>query len=1145
MKNMNIYRTIIIISLLMLPTLPSATSGNAWNKAILIDSIDDYKQLGIPLDKIPDKPIYTPDVLCDAHLPFILTFSTPKDLSASSINNLISIKNIGKLENYEIYFLHKALIYTKTPLFSLKKTEVNGTIIETEVFDHYEYIEDYQYIWSPLKEIDASYSEKFICIDIRASLKANQRTAVDVIPTIHLNGKNTEFKQWAWWNNNWEYYVPIIIDSDYVSSSVTNFPLMVNITDPTILSHCQNDGDDIRFVTSDNSTEYYYEREYFSASRYAIYYVNVTSISSAADTVILMYYGNAGAAYTGSTSTWDSSYKAVYHMNQSSAPLSDSTANGDDTTNTDGTPVYYTSGNPWKGVYYDASESHDIPQVISNAEAESDGFTVETWVKFSSINDGSVTISFYNDLKMQQYIRNPGGGIVFTTYIEDDPGGNNWADTSVTPVTDTWYHVVSVFDKANTNLYTYVNGKQQANTNCPSIETSGYTNNIGNTRTLGWATRGVVDEVRITLGVLTTDYLNLTYRNLNTSQKLVTFGQERVQNTCPGITDPFPTNESINVEPIPHLHVNVSDPDGDTMNITWYSNSSGAWHLFSQNLSVANGTYYAYNTNFSSYNTTYYWYVNVSDGKTTNTSCILHFTTSINQPPTLDGYHPTNGSTNINFSNICINVSDHENDTLNLTFYSNSSGAWVMFNTTTSQNGTVCVPNSNFSTQNTTYYWNVSIEDHYNTVDNGPYHFTTAINTCPIVSNPTPSNGSQNISNTQTICITVTDQEGDPFNITIETSWGQSYSSNLTSSNTYCLPQITLNYSTNFTWWVNISSPLGCYSNYSYWFTTGPAPSLTDPTITILNPTNNTNDVCPCCDYISIDAAQSNNSKLNITVYGSYDGINYWIWDKYVNVDPDIYSFCMNTRYIEVLPEKKGEWISASGIKAPGANAATEVQVGCDGAWEFADNLKRQVSWNMRIANDINLSYPITLSIGWSSPTISSVCDWNLSYTLTGVDDDVSVACEHYQDIDATSSATANGLTIYQYTIPEVTSTDRCIHMRLTREGNSPSDTLGDVAHLHGVCLQTYIDYDTPHLEYDINPMRYDRTYYLYAFTEIYGNNTYNATTPIYTFTTVDDASGCSTGGGGGAAGVVGVIGIFGLLSLFEFDYLRKRKRRR
>jgi len=168
---------------------------------------------------------------------------------------------------------------------------------------------------------------------------------------------------------------------------------------------------------------------------------------------------------------------------------------------------------------------------------------------------------------------------------------------------------------------------------------------------------------------------------------------------------------------------------------------------------------------------------------------------------------------------------------------------------------------------------------------------------------------------------------------------------------------------------------------------------------------------------------------------------------------------CVTAVSSAVITRKDGVWLGADALRAPGANAATLIKFGCDGAWEFQDNAERQISFNFRIPENINFDYPITFIIGWSSPTTSADCNFNISYTTTEVDEDTSVPCEYYQDIIITSSSVADGLTVSQITITEITEDDKCIHMQVLRDGNDPLDTINDDVYIHGLCFNNYIDY--------------------------------------------------------------------------------------
>jgi hypothetical protein len=98
-------------------------------------------------------------------------------------------------------------------------------------------------------------------------------------------------------------------------------------------------------------------------------------------------------------------------------------------------------------------------------------------------------------------------------------------------------------------------------------------------------------------------------------------------NNNPVISDPYPANSSTGVSISPTLNITVSDPDGDNMNITWLSNSSGSWVAFGWNNSVGNGTYHQIFSNASVNGEWCYWKVNVTDGVNSVESDVYNFYT--------------------------------------------------------------------------------------------------------------------------------------------------------------------------------------------------------------------------------------------------------------------------------------------------------------------------------------------------------------------------------------------------------------------------------------------------------------------------------------------------------------------------------------
>jgi hypothetical protein len=186
-------------------------------------------------------------------------------------------------------------------------------------------------------------------------------------------------------------------------------------------------------------------------------------------------------------------------------------------------------------------------------------------------------------------------------------------------------------------------------------------------------------------------------------------------NRIPEISNEVPSNGSTNIQITPQLNITVNELDGETMTITWYSNTSGSWQIFGTNTSVGNGTYYQTNDNFSSPGTTYWWNVSVYDGVHTNTSEIFHFTTSYN--PAISNPWPNNESVAQYTTPICnVTVSDPDGGTVVVRFYENTTGPWILQQTNTSVDVTnpasvVWDNYSNASEDFMIYWWKVNVSD--------------------------------------------------------------------------------------------------------------------------------------------------------------------------------------------------------------------------------------------------------------------------------------------------------------------------------------------------------------------------------------------------------------------------------------------------
>src|SRR3989344_5835860 len=143
--------------------------------------------------------------------------------------------------------------------------------------------------------------------------------------------------------NNWDYRRKITIDKNKVSgtSNLSNFPVLVSLTYPDLKTtgfsgKAASGSGEFVFTSSDGTTVLPHEIEtYSSTTGQFIGWVNVTTLSATADTVLYMYYGgpSSGATNQNKTGTWDANFKGVWHLpNGTTLSATDSTSNANNGT---------------------------------------------------------------------------------------------------------------------------------------------------------------------------------------------------------------------------------------------------------------------------------------------------------------------------------------------------------------------------------------------------------------------------------------------------------------------------------------------------------------------------------------------------------------------------------------------------------------------------------------------------------------------------------------------------------------------------------------------------------------------------------------------------------------------------------------------
>ena len=153
----------------------------------------------------------------------------------------------------------------------------------------------------------------------------------------------------AWWDASWENRIKITFDKSPPSQDLSYFPVLIKLheTAPANIDYSQtkNQGEDIRFVASDDTTVLPHEIEKWDEEGDSYVWVKVPQIKSSAPyTYIYMYYDNSEADNgENEAEVWncdplnsDDDYKMVHHLEEdtgSANGILDSTEN-----DRDGTP---------------------------------------------------------------------------------------------------------------------------------------------------------------------------------------------------------------------------------------------------------------------------------------------------------------------------------------------------------------------------------------------------------------------------------------------------------------------------------------------------------------------------------------------------------------------------------------------------------------------------------------------------------------------------------------------------------------------------------------------------------------------------------------------------------------------------------------
>ncbi len=362
-----------------------------------------------------------------------------------------------------------------------------------------------------------------------------------------------------WYNASWGYRERITVDRNKVSGSATSFPVLVNTTDPD-WRHTANGGHvgsvtgwDFVFTDRDGLTKLDHEIEkYASTTGEFVSWVRAPFLSSTLDTVVYLYYGNAGASdQQNVTGVWDTNYKGVWHMTTTST---NTTLTFDSTVNSNtGTKLSVSEPTSTSTGQIDGAQSFDgVNDYVRDGTMNSFSSNLTTgsfsaWIKTSSTAI-QVLAGTLNEPTSEAFYRiiinfNPTTGANETGKLQlyirsnstNDLGGGVNSNTGI--VDDKWHHIVMTHDKSAGTINIYVDGvvqdivyfQQQTGTswiawNFPillgALNSGGTPQNFFN---------GSMDELRISNVVRSSARIQTEYNNQSSPNTFYDLGAEEAQ----------------------------------------------------------------------------------------------------------------------------------------------------------------------------------------------------------------------------------------------------------------------------------------------------------------------------------------------------------------------------------------------------------------------------------------------------------------------------------------------------------------------------------------------------------------------------------------------------------------------------------------
>lgn len=341
--------------------------------------------------------------------------------------------------------------------------------------------------------------------------------------------------------SGYTYWNTLTIDKSKVpNTDQIDFPVLISTTVPNLKTaanggHVQNSsGYDIVFSTDANAGRFlYYSTETYTATTGKLeYWVRVSTVSTASNTTIYIFYGNSGVStfQSFSTSTWNNNYKIVQHWRDASTlHLGDDTATATVATNASATAgTGQIDGGVTTGVSAYVSDANG-----SNAISGDDTQTVSMWVKGTTFANTPLLWSTADNPQTKDAFMQVGGTVIYQGY-RFSVSTSAYAVWNA-DITDGGWHLLHEVKTGVSSGQLYLDGAA-CSLNSGSIENMPVLANLpivvnglyNAIPTFNF--NGTTDEFRVMSSAITADWAMTEYNNQKNPNSFFSYGLEQLCN---------------------------------------------------------------------------------------------------------------------------------------------------------------------------------------------------------------------------------------------------------------------------------------------------------------------------------------------------------------------------------------------------------------------------------------------------------------------------------------------------------------------------------------------------------------------------------------------------------------------------------------